>query len=183
MKINTKKKTYEQVMALPRPPHKHPMKPSVFLNRLIKLITIPDMLINRFTYNKIGMERLKDDEPCLILMNHSCFYDLKLVYHIFGKRTFNIVTTNDGMVGIFGPIMRWLGCIPTNKFVSDLVLIRDIKYTIEKNKSSVLMFPEASYSFDGTATPLPDSLGRLVKMLKVPVISVTTSGAFARDPL
>ena len=183
MKINTKKKTYEQVMALPRPPHKHPMKPSVFLNRLIKLITIPDMLINRFTCNKIGMERLKDDEPCLILMNHSCFYDLKLVYHIFGKRTFNIVTTNDGMVGIFGPIMRWLGCIPTNKFVSDLVLIRDIKYTIEKNKSSVLMFPEASYSFDGTATPLPDSLGRLVKMLKVPVISVTTSGAFARDPL
>ena len=183
MKINTKKKTYEQVMALPRPPHKHPMKPSVFLNRLIKLITIPDMLITRFTCNKIGMERLKDDEPCLILMNHSCFYDLKLVYHIFGKRTFNIVTTNDGMVGIFGPIMRWLGCIPTNKFVSDLVLIRDIKYTIEKNKSSVLMFPEASYSFDGTATPLPDSLGRLVKMLKVPVISVTTSGAFARDPL
>ena len=109
MKINQKSKTYDQVMAMPRFPHKQPMKPSVFLNRLIKLITIPDMLINRFTTNKIGMEKLSDDEPCLILMNHSCFYDLKCVFHTMGKRTFNIVTTYDGMVGIFGPIMRWLG--------------------------------------------------------------------------
>lgn len=183
MKITTKKKTYEQVMALPRFRHKHPMKPSVFLNRLIKLITIPDMLINRFTANKIGMEKLPDDQPCLILMNHSCFYDLKLVYHALGKRTFNIVCTTDGMVGLLSPIMRWLGCIPTNKFVTDLVLIRDMKYAVEKNKSSILMFPEASYSFDGTATTLPDSLGRLIKMLKVPVVTIITHGAFARDPL
>ena len=183
MKINQKKKSYEEVMALPRLVHKHPMKPSLLLNRLIKLITIPDMLINRFTCNRIGMERLPDDQPCLILMNHSCFYDLKLVFHTLGKRTFNIVTTNDGMVGIFGPVMRWLGCIPTNKFVADMVLIRDMKYAVEQNKSSVLMFPEAGYSFDGTATTLPDSLGRLVKLLKVPVVSVITYGAFARDPL
>lgn len=183
MKITKKKKAYEQVMALPRPVHRHPMKPSLLLNRLIKLLTIPDMFINRFTCSKIGMERLPDDQPCLILMNHSCFYDLKLVYHALGKRTFNIVTTNDGMVGIFGPIMRWLGCIPTNKFVTDLILIRDMKYAVETNRSSILMFPEASYSFDGTATTLPDSLGRLTKLLKVPVVSITTHGAFARDPL
>lgn len=183
MKINQKNKTYDQVMAMPRFPHKQPMKPSVFLNRLVKLITIPDMLINRFTTNKIGMEKLSDDEPCLILMNHSCFYDLKCVFHTMGKRPFNIVTTYDGMVGIFGPIMRWLGCIPTNKFTTDLLLIRDIKHAIHVNKSSVLMFPEASYSFDGTATPLPDSLGRLVKLLKCPVVTIITHGAFQRDPL
>lgn len=183
MKINHKKKSYDQVMALPRFIHKQPMKPSLFLNRLVKLITIPDMLINRFTTNKIGMEKLPDDQPCLILMNHSCFYDLKCVFHTMGKRTFNIVTTYDGMVGIFGPLMRWLGCIPTNKFTTDLLLIRDIKYAIQENKSSVLMFPEASYSFDGTATTLPDSLGRLVKLLKCPVVTIITHGAFQRDPL
>ena len=183
MKISTKKMPYDKVMALPRPAHKSPMKPSVLLNRLIKLITIPDMLINRFTCNRIDMDRLPDDQPCLILMNHSCFYDLKLVYHTLGKRTFNIVTTTDGMVGIFGPIMRWLGCIPTNKFVADMVLIRDMKHAVEKNKSSILMFPEASYSFDGTATPLPESLGRLIKLLKVPVVTIITHGAFQRDPL
>ena len=45
------------------------------------------------------------------------------------------------------------------------------------------MYPEASYSFDGTATPLPDSIGRLVKMLGVPVVTIRTYGAFARQPL
>ena len=182
MKIKQKKKTYDQVMAMPRFTHKHPMKPSLLLNKLIKLLTIPDMMINRFTCNRMGMERLPDDVPCLILMNHSCFYDLKCVYHALGKRTFNIVTTYDGMVGLEG-LMRRLGCIPTNKFTTDLMLIRDIKYAIEENKSNVLMFPEASYSFDGTATTLPDSLGRLIKLLKCPVVTVITQGAFHRDPL
>lgn len=50
-------------------------------------------------------------------------------------------------------------------------------------KSSVLMYPEASYSFDGTATPLPDSIGRCLKILGVPVVMINTYGAFARDPL
>lgn len=79
--------------------------------------------------------------------------------------------------------MRQLGCIPTQKFVSDLTLVRDIVYAVKKKKNSVLMYPEASYSFDGTTTPLPDSLGRFIKMLGVPVVMITTYGAFARDPL
>ena len=43
------------------------------------------------------------------------------------------------------------------------------------------MYPEASYSFDGTATPLPDSLGKCVKLLNIPVVMIKTYGAFARD--
>lgn len=45
------------------------------------------------------------------------------------------------------------------------------------------MYPEASYSFDGTATPLPDSIGKCLKLLQVPVVVVRTYGAFHRDPL
>lgn len=45
------------------------------------------------------------------------------------------------------------------------------------------MYPEASYSFDGTATPLPDTLGKCLKLLNVPVIMIRTYGAFAHDPL
>ena len=40
-----------------------------------------------------------------------------------------------------------------------------------------------TYSFDGTATPLTDSLGKLLKLLKVPVVMIRTYGAFHRDPL
>ena len=45
------------------------------------------------------------------------------------------------------------------------------------------MYPEASYSFDGTATALPDSIGKCIKLLQVPVIMVCSYGAFLRNPL
>ena len=128
------------------------------------------------------MEKLRKKEPCLILMNHSCFNDFEVASTLLYPRPFNIVTTSDGFVGK-NWLMRQIGCIPTQKFVTDVTLVRDITYTVRKLKSSVLMYPEASYSFDGTATTLPESLGALLKMLKVPVVMIETSGAFSRNPL
>lgn len=69
------------------------------------------------------------------------------------------------------------------KFVGDVSLLHDMMYVVKRYNSSILMYPEASYSFDGTATPLPNSLGRCIKMLELPVIMIKTEGAFARDPL
>ena len=182
MKINTANKSYEEVMALPRLKHFNPMKPSRFLGTVVRLISIPTYLKTKFSYTTERME-LVGDRPCLILMNHSSFTDMKLAFRIFYPKRFGIVTTTDGFVGILGPLMRWLGCIPTQKFVSDMTLIRDIKYMLKQKKASVLMYPEASYSFDGTATPLPRKMGVLLKKLGVPVVTVITQGAFARDPL
>ncbi len=182
MKISTKKLPYDQVMALKRPPHRDPMKPLGFLHHLISLLCIPAMLKTGFTAQEERMELVKD-QPCLILMNHSCFLDLKIAYRIFRKKPFCTVVTTDGFVGWLGWLMRLIGCIPTQKFVSDLTLIRDISHALKEKKSSVLMFPEASYSLDGRAAILPRHMGVLLKRLKVPVVTVRTWGAFARDPL
>ena len=45
------------------------------------------------------------------------------------------------------------------------------------------MYPEAGYSFDGKSTVIPDHLGGLIKMFKVPVVYIETKGAFTLDPL
>jgi hypothetical protein len=128
------------------------------------------------------MERLGKKEPALYLMNHSCFIDLEIIPTILFPRPFNIVATRDTFIGK-NLLIRLIGCIPTSKFVADTTLVRDIMHAIKKQKSSVVMFPEAGYSLDGRTTVLPDSLGKLAKLLGVPVISVITEGAFARDPL
>ena len=182
MKIKVTDKSYEQVMALPREEHRKPLKPSIFFRTLLKLLSSADLKATNFHCRSIGMERLGADEPCLILMNHSSFIDLKIASTILYPRPFNIVCTSDGFVGKEW-LMRHLGCIPTQKFVSDLGLVRDLVYTVKELHSSVLMYPEASYSFDGTATPLPESIGKCVKMLGVPLVMIRTYGAFARDPL
>ena len=182
MKIKTANKSYDQVLALPVEPHKKPKKPNILFRTLLKIVSTPDLIATRFRCKRIGMERLGRREPCLYLMNHSSFIDLKIASSILYPRPFNIVCTSDGFVGKRW-LMRNLGCIPTQKFVPDLTLIRDVAHAVRRLKSSVLMFPEAGYSFDGTATPLPDSLGPFLKMLGVPVVMIRTYGAFARDPL
>jgi len=184
MKTFAKKSTYEEVAAMARTKHRKPLRPVFLLQVLIRILSFFDLLPVKFTYRSHGMEKIGKKEPCLILMNHSSFVDLEIASHIFFPKRYGIVTTSDSFVG---PLMRWLmpllGCIPTKKFVSDVSLIRDMQYMLKEKNTSVLMYPEASYSFDGTATPLPRKMGILLKKLGVPVVAVITHGAFARQPL
>ena len=102
------------------------------------------------------------DGHWLVLMNHSSFIDLEIASTVLFPRRFNIVCTTDGFIGK-NLLMKLIGCIPTAKSVSDPTLIKDMQFALQKKKSSVLMYPEASYSFDGCATPLPRKLGALLK--------------------
>ena len=184
MKIPVKRRSYEQVMAMKRPKRRKPLRPLFLLQIVVRILAIFDLLPTKFTYDTHGMEKLDKKEPCLILMNHSSFIDLKIVSRIFFPKRYAIVCTSDGFVGwLMKILMPLLGCIPTQKFVSDVTLVRDMEYMLKKKNTSVLMYPEASYSFDGTATPLPRKMGVLLKKLGVPVVTVITQGAFARDPL
>lgn len=182
MKIKVKEKSYEDVLAMPVGLHRLPVRPGILFRTLLKVLSKSELKETNFACREIGMEKLGKHEPCLILMNHSSFIDLKIAATILYPRPFNIVCTSDGFVGK-NWLMRAIGCIPTKKFVTDLTLVRDMMFAVKKLNSSVLMFPEASYSFDGTATPLPESLGKCLKMLGVPVVIIRTYGAFARDPL
>ncbi|MCI5480699.1 MAG: 1-acyl-sn-glycerol-3-phosphate acyltransferase [Lachnospiraceae bacterium] len=182
MKIKTKEMDYDQILALKPYVHKKPVKQLGILRWIIGVYTFFSLKRVNFSVEEIGMDKLGAEEPCLILMNHSSFVDLEIIGRIFRKRPYQIVCTLDGMVGKEW-LMRLVGCIPTKKFITDAVLVRDLVYTVRKLKSSVVMYPEASYSFDGTATPLPDSIGKCLKLLQVPVVMVRTYGAFLRDPL
>jgi hypothetical protein len=66
-------------------------------------------------------------------MNHSSFIDLKIASRIFFPKRYGIVCTTDAFVGK-NFLMRLLGCIPTQKFVSDMTLIRDMEYMLKKKK-------------------------------------------------
>ena len=185
VKIDVKHMDYDKVISLPRPKHTPPKKPNIFWRVLIRLLTIIGMAGTKFKYEAEGLEELKK-EPCLILMNHSCFLDMQIAHRILFPKHFCIVSTTDGFVGMggfMGWLMRAIGCFPTQKFVTDLSLVSDMTYALKTLKTSVLMYPEAGYSFDGTATSLPRKMGVLLKKFDVPVIMIETFGAFSRNPL
>ncbi|MCM1179617.1 MAG: 1-acyl-sn-glycerol-3-phosphate acyltransferase [Clostridium sp.] len=182
MKIKVKEMPYEEVMKRSGRKYRKPKRPNLLFRTVMRLASIPDLAMTHFSYHCVGMEQLGKKEPCLVLMNHSSFIDLEIAETVMYPGPLNIICTSDGFVGKEW-LMYQVGCIPTNKFVTDVRMVKDMGYALHTLKSSVLMYPEASYSFDGTATPLPDSLGKCLKLLKVPVVMIRTYGAFARDPL
>ena len=180
MKIRTKKKSYEKVLKTSKPKHKNPRRPLGLLRGIICAYSAIDLCGVKFTCSKSRMKEMGKG-PWLVLMNHSSFIDLEIAHKVLPKR-FCTVCTSDGFVGK-ELLMRSIGCIPTQKFVTDPTLMSDMRYALNELKTSVLLYPEASYSFDGCATPLPRRMGLLLKRLNVPVVTITTYGAFARDPL
>ncbi len=179
MKIKTIPKSYDEILAMPEKRHIKPSKPSFIFRTLARVLSIPDLIKAKFRYT--GKLPPKSEGPFLVLMNHSSFLDLKIAEKILYPRSFGIVCAQDAMVGKSW-LMRRLGCIPTTKFVSDLALIHDMKHFLDDG-INVLMYPEAGYSIDGRATPLPTNFANLVKLLKVPVVYIKATGAFHYQPL
>ncbi len=185
MKIKVKDISFSQLLERfnnKKKNHKKPIRPNLFFRTLMRVVSIPDLHATHFKWKKIGMERLGKHEPAFILMNHSSFIDLEIASTVLYPRPFNIVATQDGFVGK-NWLMRHIGCIPTKKFIADTVLVRDMMHAVRKLNDSVVMYPEAGYSFDGRSTVIPDSIGKCIKMMGIPLVMIKTEGAFSRDPL
>ena len=148
MKIKTKALSYEQAMARPLPAHKPPQRPIRALGALIRLLGAKDLRETGFTWTEERMEELGEG-PYLLLMNHSSFIDLEIVNRIFWPRPYCIVCTSDGFVGKEG-LMRAIGCIPTNKFVSDMNLLLDMG---TRRAAACCSIPRPATA--STAPPLP----------------------------
>ena len=181
MKIKTIKLPYSEVLKRKQKKLKKPVKVLFFWKLLIKIISIFDLWAVKFKCNKINIDKLNKKEPCLILMNHSSFLDMEIAYSILFNKNFNTVTTTDAFIGK-NWLLRQIGCFPTVKFLNDPLLVRNIVNVIKK-KRSILMFPEAGYTFDGTMTTIPFALAKLVKFLNVPLVIIITQGAHLRQPL
>ena len=181
MKIKVTKLSYDEVLLKKAKPLIKPKKPNIFFRTLLKLVSLPDIWATKFKYGK-ELKKYIGKEPSLILMNHSSFVDLEMIVSMVYPKPMNIVCTTDGFIGK-NWLMREIGCIPTKKFTTDTQLVRSMMNAVKKFKSSILLYPEAGYSIDGTSTTLPNTLGKLVKMLKVPVITVISEGAYHRQPL
>ena len=82
MKINTKEMSYDEMLKLPRLQHKKPMMPQVWLATVVRIAIAPTLWKTKFSYTTERMD-LVGDQPCLILMNHCSFTDMKLAYGIF----------------------------------------------------------------------------------------------------
>lgn len=155
-----------------------PVRTKWYLRPLTYLFSLPDVLKHRLKITKIGTEGLKP--PYLMLCNHNAFMDFKAATKAIFPARANYVVAIDGFIGR-EKLLRNVGGICKRKFTSDVTLVRQLAEVI-KNGDVAVVYPEARYSLCGTTAVLPSSLGRLCKMLKVPVVTFICHGHHVNSP-
>jgi len=157
---------------------KPPVRTKWYLRPLTYILSAPDVFKHRTKITKTRTEGLKP--PYLMLCNHNSFLDFKvLTKAIFPSRA-NYVVAIDGFIGR-EKLLRNVGCICKRKFTNDIVLVKQLKQVL-KNGDIAVVYPEARYSLCGTTAVLPESLGKLCKAMKVPVVTFICHGNHVTSP-
>ena len=124
------------------------------------------------------MEGIKP--PFLMLCNHNAFMDFKVAVKATFPHRENYVVAIDGFIGREW-LLRTAGGICKRKFTNDITLIRQLKRVID-NGDIATIYPEARYSLCGTQSVLPPSVGKLARLLKVPVVTLICHGHHVNSP-
>lgn len=160
---------------------KKPINPKFLFPIARNIVSKPLLKKRGYSLKKINMESL-GNEPYLMLVTHSSMVDFMLMAVATEPHMPNNVMTLEGFNTYTEPLMRALGVSGTRKFINDLHLIKNIKYCIEKLHNPFVLFPEARYSLDGCTSYIPDSVSKLIRMLRVPVVVLRIHGNFITCP-
>ncbi len=151
---------------------KYPMKQRLFWIWLIRFLSKIMLIGKEYKIEKINMEGLKP--PYMMLSNHMHFIDFELTAQATWPHSVSNVVSIDGYV-IKWFLLEWIGAICTRKYTNDLHLIKSIRHVLKRG-DILSMYPEARYTPCGITSYLPESLGKLVKMNKAPVVTVMHRG-------
>ena len=155
-----------------------PVRTKWYLRPLTFLLSWPATLRHRTILRRYGTEGLKP--PYVLLCNHNAFLDFKVATRAIFPHRANYVVAIDGFIGR-EKLLRDAGCICKRKFTSDLTLVRQLQQVI-KNGDIAVIYPEARYSLCGTTAVLPESVGKLCRLLRVPVVTLICHGHHVNSP-
>ena len=157
---------------------KYPIRQPRIITWLIWALCKLLLANKQYKVEKRGMEGLRP--PYLLLSNHMYFIDFMLAAVATFPHRVNNVVTIDGYYR--RPwLMELIGSICTLKFTNDLHLVKSIRKVLQRG-DVLCMYPEARYSPCGVTSYLPESLGKLVRMNKVPVVAVVHHGNHLHTP-
>ena len=157
---------------------KDPIRTRWFLKPITALLSYPAVLSHKNIVHRHGTEGLKP--PYLLLCNHNAFMDFKVATKVIYPDRANYVVAIDGFIGREW-LLRNVGCICKRKFTNDATLVRQLRKVLDHGDIAVV-YPEARYSLCGTTAVLPESLGKLCKMMGVPVATLICHGHHVNSP-
>ena len=156
----------------------YPIRQPLFFTGLIWVLCKIGLIGKKYKVEKINMEGLKP--PYMVLSNHMYFVDFMLGAQVTFPYRVNNVVSIDGYYRR-PPLMELIGCIGTRKYTMDLHLVKSISKVLKRG-DILCMYPEARYSPCGTTAYMPESVGKLIRMNKVPVVAIVHHGNHLQSP-
>jgi hypothetical protein len=159
---------------------KAPIRQRVYLKPLTWLLSYPAVWGKRLRIHRTGMAGIKP--PYLLLCNHNAFLDFKVTTAAIFPCGANYVVAIDGFIGREW-LLRNVGGICKRKFTNDISLVRHIRTVLHTHGDILALYPEARYSMVGTNAELPESLGKIIRLLRVPVVILKMHGHHLSSPV
>lgn len=159
---------------------KRPVKQNPFFMPFLWLYCFFITQKSHLKLRKVGMKGLKP--PYLLLSTHHAFIDFLVAPMAVFPHRANYISELEGFEAYGEWLYRQIGCICKRKFTTDLDLVDNIKYVTD-HKGIIVIFPEARYCNVGTNSKLPPSVGKLAKLLNVPVVVLNMHGNYLRSPI
>lgn len=155
-------------------------KASRLFNKFLK-VTLGNYLRFLFRFRIFNDEIAGLKPPYIVLANHTNFWDPFLLSMCFPEPVYFV--TSD--IHFRHPVLRWLlkfvGAIAKTKNVSDPQTVKEI-IRVVKNGGIIGIYPEGRRSWDGKTLPLFYPTAKLIKSLKLPVVTVLSRGAYLSMP-
>lgn len=156
-----------------------PCRPNIFWHLLEKLVAVFLYVPARGKVKKVNCDGLKG--PYLLLCNHASMIDFALAVKCTGRNRTNWVCSIEEFIGK-EYVFRELGIIYKRKFTNDVTVVRHVLHALKKLKDVVVIYPEARFSPAGINERIDNAIGKLVKVAKCPVVTLTLNGNFLRSP-
>ncbi len=154
-----------------------PKKPNKLFMGIVKMFAgYPMMKKRHFSVEKINMEGIKP--PYFLLASHASEMDFRILYSSIRPLNMNYVVAIDAMQANGYFLMKLAGGICKRKFIKDYTLIKHMKYCADHYKVPICIYPEARYSFDGTQSFITPAVGKMAKLLKIPVVILLSYGNY-----
>ncbi len=155
--------------------------------RLCNKLAIKTALVfygNRYFKKKVNLqyngELAKLQPPYIVLANHCSFVDVTATAKLLYPSCASFVASETQMTGK-AFLLRLLGTLLKKQFIVEPSLIKNIKYVLSKNRP-VVIYPEGKFSVDGTSNEIKPAIAKMVKMMKVPLVTVCYHGNYIHHP-
>lgn len=134
-----------------------------------------------FSYRVIHRERLPEEGPLILAVNHQSFFDPPLAGICSHRGVYYLARKTLLKWPFFGPLFPAMNVIPVDRDGNDMAALKAVIRVI-KQGNGVVLFPEGTRSKDGHLQPAQAGIGFVIAKTGAPVVPMRIFGSFEAFP-